>query len=151
MALNFENGNLIYTAHYPSSPTPKPLPEGCKPFDLAAALAGKPVITGAGKPVTNIKVFEGVMDGFSLAGVLNGTVVVRTIGGHTNKSGADWEQDRTFFMKVETKDVYFNIYNATRPEGHSHATEEAADKAFKDSGRKRVNEGGKALKVTVEI
>jgi len=44
-----------------------------KPFDIDAALAGEPVFTRSGDPVTEIHLFDCVCD-FPLFGVLNGTV-----------------------------------------------------------------------------
>ena len=40
-----------------------------KPFDLEQALAGKPVVDRAGRPVTQITRFEGVNNGLCVVGV----------------------------------------------------------------------------------
>jgi len=138
-----------------TSQSSRPLPEGMTPFDLTAALAGKPVVTGEGKEVTQLTIFKNAGK-FPLAGVLEdrgyNTLIQRTIEGRADAyENRTWDS-RDLFMKVETKDVYFNIYGSgNNLEAYGHPTEEEADKAQKLGGRKRVSVGDKALKVTVEV
>ena len=45
-----------------------------KPFNLEAALAGAPVVTVIGSPVTGLHRFDGVSDGLCLVGVYGGGI-----------------------------------------------------------------------------
>jgi hypothetical protein len=130
-------------------PSRVPVPAGMKPFDLAAALAGKPVVTGSGKSVTQIRLFEGIKYGYPLVGVLNPDMIVITRGAD---GSAMYSESQDLFMKVETKEVYLNVYYTSSGyvDTYSYSSEEEADFANSKSGRKRISIDGKAVKITVE-
>ena len=54
-----------------------------KPFDLERALAGEPVVTRDGRPVTQLTLFEGI-EGYCLFGVVDAAVRRWLIGGYRN-------------------------------------------------------------------
>jgi hypothetical protein len=62
------------------------LPEGCKPFDLERALAGDPVVTRYGEPVTQITKFD-IYGTHVLRGVLEGQLVSWCDNGRYYSSG----------------------------------------------------------------
>jgi hypothetical protein len=57
-----------------------------KPFDLKAALAGAPVVTVSGMPVTSLHLFEGVHQTNALFGVCDGGVESWSDDGRFNMS-----------------------------------------------------------------
>ena len=70
-----------------------------KPFDLERALAGDPVVTRDGEPVTQLHVFEGI-EGYCLFGVVDAAVRTWLIGGYRNY-GLNSSED--LFMAPKTQ------------------------------------------------
>lgn len=84
------------------------------PFDLQKALAGDPVVTRGGRPVSQLIKFE-VSGPYCVHGVINDSVKTFTVDGRFNirmESGDD------LFMKPKTEKVWANIY-LTQPQNHS--------------------------------
>jgi hypothetical protein len=77
-----------------------------QPFNLEAALAGKPVVTRDGRPVTQITKFKDIV--YPVAGVLQGTLFTfRTDGRYTDEGPSKCD----LFMKSEPKTFYANVYS----------------------------------------
>jgi hypothetical protein len=121
-------------------------PEGCKPFNLERALAGDPVVTRHGKPVTQLTKFD--YDGeYVLRGVLEGNLVGWLENGCYYSSG-EWSYD--LFMAPKKRTVWVNLYG----DGWScywHDTKAEADEA---SARNRIGTrnriGNRAYPVEIE-
>ena len=61
-----------------------------KPFDLEKALAGHPVCTRDGRPVTQLHRFTGLK--FPVAGIIDGTIYLwRESGEYCNQNTADFD------------------------------------------------------------
>jgi hypothetical protein len=82
------------------------IPEGCKPFDLERALAGDPVVTRYGKPVTQLTKFD-IYGTHVLRGVLDGQLVGWLENGCYYASG-EWPCD--LFMAPKKRTVWVNLY-----------------------------------------
>lgn len=100
-----------------------------KPFDLAKALAGNPVITRDGKPVTQLTHFEGVScRRESVFGLIDGKVS----GWYENGDYYDNEEEHAndLFMAPKVKEGWINIYQTPSGEwrtyGPIYDSEEAA-------------------------
>jgi hypothetical protein len=87
-----------------------------KPFNLQAALAGKPVVTRDGRKVTKIVHFsEAESSGWRVVGIATGEVLpVNEFGSYhgTIDSPKDW------FMASEKKEGWVNIWGAGRIPGY---------------------------------
>ena len=70
-----------------------------KPFDLEAALAGAPVVTRSGKPVTQLVKFDAIRSPFNLFGVVDGEVY-------------SWGESGGYdlFMATVKREGWINIY-----------------------------------------
>ena len=79
-----------------------------KPFNLEEALAGKPVVTRQGIPVTQIVHFKNVNNRYEIFGVLNNEIESWTILGEYNKSLNNHARD--IFMLPEKKSIWVNVY-----------------------------------------
>jgi len=79
-----------------------------KPFNLEEALAGKPVVTSQGIPVTQIVHFKNVKQIYQVFGVLNGEVESWAIQGQYNKKYDNHNKD--LFMLSEKKSIWVNVY-----------------------------------------
>lgn len=79
-----------------------------KPFNLEEALAGKPVVTGDGIPVTQITKFD-IESKWPIHGVYNGRLYSFAIDG---KTGQPWLSSKhDLFMAPEIKEAWVNVYN----------------------------------------
>jgi hypothetical protein len=77
-----------------------------KPFNLEEALAGKPVVTRAGKPVTQLTLFNS-SNNYPLHGVIDGYIEAWTQQGNFNDSQARSGND--LFMVPVKRDGWINI------------------------------------------
>lgn len=97
-----------------------------KPFNLERALAGDPVMTRDGRPVTQLTFFKDAM-GDTIAGILEGYIELWREDGyyHTMDRG-----DKDLFMAPKTKEGWINIYQTTtggwRAFGPVYGTEQEA-------------------------
>jgi hypothetical protein len=84
------------------------IPEGCKPFDLERALAGDPVVTRDGRPVTQLTHFKDVANGHdSLCGVVDGVICSWQEHGLYCLSGPS---STDLFMAPKKRTVWVNLY-----------------------------------------
>ena len=83
-----------------------------KPFNLQAALAGKPVGTRNGKVVTGFTKFAGLKKPFEYVAVLAGTIHAFTDEGKFLYSVGKIEIEHEFdlVMRVEKHQVFLNIF-----------------------------------------
>lgn len=79
-----------------------------KKFNLVEALAGKPVITRDGIPVTQLAVFEAEKSKYPVRGVLKGDIDGWTKDGAYGVGVSSSAFD--LFMAPEKRTVYLNIY-----------------------------------------
>ena len=79
------------------------IPEGCKPFNLQEALAGKPVVTRDGRKV-KIGAYNHDADAYHVIGWIDGFPEDWTKDGHYFHD--ERESDLNLFMAPETKDVW---------------------------------------------
>jgi hypothetical protein len=118
------------------------IPEGCKPFDLERALAGDPVVTRDGKPVTQLTHFKDVANWRdSLCGVVDRSICSWQENGRYCPS-APYSKD--LFMAPKKRTVWVNLYGDGF--GFLYDTEAEADKASKDGDRI----GNRAYPVEIE-
>jgi hypothetical protein len=82
-----------------------------KEFNLERALAGEPVITRDGRPVTQLTLFE-IGGNFPLKGVVdrNFGTFTKTGSFHENRENHPWD----LFMAPEKKFIWVNIYDYER-------------------------------------
>lgn len=96
------------------------------PFDLQKALAGDPVITRDGNPVTQITFFKDAM-GDTIAGVVDGYVELWREDGRFYSMDSS---EKDLFMAPKTKEGWINIYQtesgAWRTCGPVYDTEQQA-------------------------
>lgn len=99
-------------------------PEGCKPFDLERALAGDPVVTRDGRPVTQLTHFKDVEYGSeSLCGVVCGSLEKWMSDGRYYLAGTSGTD---LFMAPKKRTVWVNLYgNGHR--GYWYDSEKEAD------------------------
>jgi hypothetical protein len=95
-----------------------------KPFNLQEALAGKPVVTRDGHPVTEIHELKTATNRHNVVAVVNGSAKSFT------KNGAYFSNNPApfdLFMAIETKTGWVNMY----PDGHGYVypSQEDADEA----------------------
>jgi hypothetical protein len=80
-----------------------------KPFNLEKALAGEPVVTRDGKPVTQLVMFEAIEeDGYVLYGVLNNKLLNFLDSGKYQKSITDDPKDLFMAEPEQWVNVYYN-------------------------------------------
>ena len=79
-----------------------------KPFNLEQALAGKPVITRDGTPVTEIYHFKTTTEKQPVVGIIGGSVCSFTETGHFYPDKEYSKND--LLMEVEKKTVWINLY-----------------------------------------
>jgi hypothetical protein len=111
-----------------------------KPFNLQEALAGKPVVTRDGLPVTEIHELKTATNRHNVVAVVNGSAKSFT------KNGAYFSNNPApfdLFMAVETKTGWANVYE--NGVGYVYPTQEVADRF---AGKRRV--GGTAVPFTYE-
>jgi hypothetical protein len=102
-----------------------------KPFNLEEALAGKPVVTKNGDPVTQIVKFD--LDNkvtYSIAAIHNGHIKVWTNKGIFNVS-TDTQSQMDLFMKPKSKFIWINLWQQLHENGNYvttvHTREDLAD------------------------
>ena len=78
-----------------------------KPFDLQAAIAGKPIVRRDGTPVKFVTYHEGVTDGYPVVVIVNGTLNSYMADGSAYDDGED---DLDLVMVTEKKKVWINTY-----------------------------------------
>lgn len=110
-----------------------------KPFDLEAALAGAPVVTRDGIPVTQLTQFD-INDGEPLRGVRRGRVLSFQKDGRYTSSG---DSNDDLFMAPVKRVVWVNLYEGAH--AFHYATEKEADNK---GSSERV--GGKAHPLEIE-
>lgn len=86
--------------------TTSSIPEGCKPFDLERALAGDPVVTRDGRPVTQLVKFDVGGDSEPVCGVLNGSISSWSVDGLYL---TDIESKYDIFMAPKKRTVWVNL------------------------------------------
>ena len=121
-----------------------------KPFNLERALAGDPVVTRNGRPVTQIHNFSVADDPYSLRGVVDETIKARTpIMGKAWLTGAESAMD--LFMAPKTRTVWVNLYpsecSLISGDYVYHESEEAADSNASASSPRL---GNKAYPIEIE-
>jgi hypothetical protein len=121
-------------------------PEGYKPFNLERALAGDPVKSRDGRPVTQLTLFV-TSDREYLAGVINDEVKWWKPTGRY-WGGEDCIYD-LFMTSSKKRTVWVNLYPepGTRLIAYAHAFEDK-DEADKESGPNRL--GNRAYPVEIE-
>jgi len=97
-----------------------------KKFNLEEALAGKPVITGDGRGVTQLTKFDANNEKYNLLGVLDGKIRTWLEDGRFDLYSIDKELD--LFMKSEKRSIWVNVYNNGKVVwlGRSYDTKEGA-------------------------
>lgn len=100
-----------------------------QPFNLERALAGDPVQTKDGKPVTQLVLFNEVDDNYPIRAVIDGCIHSITVcgkfWGNNSESGMD------LFMAPVKREGWVNIYHDTfigDYSGRVHKSEEKAKK-----------------------
>lgn len=81
-----------------------------KPFNLKDALAGKPVVTRDGIPVTQLHLFEDVSTEISLYGVIDGGLMGFTKEGKNYNSRGTFNTLNDLFMASVKVEKWVNIY-----------------------------------------
>jgi len=97
-----------------------------KPFDLEAALAGAPVVTRDGIPVTDLHCFDGADEAYKVCALVEGRVVPVHADGRYLSCG---ESSFDLFMAPVKRGGWVNIYQwCGKPycDFVVHATEEEA-------------------------
>jgi hypothetical protein len=115
-------------------------PEGCKPFNLERALAGDPVVTRDGKPVTQLTLFN-ISGRFPLVGVVDNSNESWTPTGLLCANGQTSCFD--LFMAPKKRTVWVNLYGSGFC--HWYNTKAEADEA---SSRFRI--GNRAWPLEIE-
>lgn len=128
------------------APAVKYDPAKCKPFDLARALAGDPVCTVEGLPVTQLVRFE-TLDDFTLYGVCDDTVLPWRADGTCGVSSHDLR------MAPKKRTVWRNSYAMELVYGlvAVHRDFESEDSALNDATAFPRKEKAVAVAVPVEI
>jgi hypothetical protein len=122
------------------------IPEGCKPFDLERALAGDPVVTRNGRPVTQLVKFDVGNVISPVCGVLGDNILTwRVDGRHFSNCGSTYD----LFMAPKKRTVWVNLYpdSGARLIAYAHAFEDK-DEADKSSCSNRI--GNRAWPVEIE-
>jgi hypothetical protein len=98
-------------------------PEGCKPFNLERALAGDPVVTRDGRPVTQLTLFN-IPGRFPLVGVVDNSNESWTPTGLFCVNGKTSYFD--LFMAPKKRTVWVNLYPTpgTYLSAYAHAFED---------------------------
>ena len=117
-----------------------------KPFDLTKALAGDPVVTRDGRPVTELCHFK-TTGGDSLAGVLGGCLSTWMENGRFSITGQDTRCD--LFMAPKKRTVWVNFMPPT-PNAHYIYADVFDSQEAADAARRHGRIGGKAYPVEVE-
>lgn len=116
-----------------------------KPFDLQTALAGKPVVTRDGAPVTDITHFPKATSKFRLGAVADGQLCTYTEEGMVYQSGSPSKFD--LFMGTEEVTFYVNVYkHGGKYDAVTHTTLAGAER-----GARGGNAVATAVPVTVKI
>lgn len=116
------------------------IPEGCKPFDLERALAGDPVVTRDGRPVTQLTKFDAGHDGDPVYGVFNDNAGSWSVDGqHLTDRGTGLD----LFMAPKKRTVWVNM--CFDGKAYWYDSEEDADGWF---GHDRI--GNRAWPVEIE-
>lgn len=101
-----------------------------KPFNLEEALAGKPVVTRSGDPVTQIVKFKNIDSPYCILGVHNNEVEKWCIDGRFNESKTN-ESGLDLFMAPESKFIFINLWQQLHENGNYqttvHTREDLAD------------------------
>jgi hypothetical protein len=79
-----------------------------KPFDLQKALAGEPVVTRDGRPVTDLHRFDAYTGRQKNWGVVSGKLLGWDDSGNYGFDGVKLESD--LFMATKKRTVYVNFY-----------------------------------------
>lgn len=122
--------------------TTNSIPEGCKPFDLERALAGDPVVTREGRPVTQLVKFKDAnCDIYAVYGVVDDSVESWCVDGRYCANSDECEYD--IFMAPKKRTVWVNLY----PDEFAfwYDSEEEAD-----GGCRHHRIGGRAYPVEIE-
>lgn len=121
-----------------------------KPFDLEAALAGAPVVTRGGRPVTQLVTFD-ITGSDRLFGVVDGRIVRcwKVDGNYYSKA----DNDLDLFMPSEKRTLWVNLYPSVTNlsaaiAGGVYESEEHANSAVGDPNHRI---GGKAWPLEVEM
>lgn len=95
-----------------------------KPFDLEKALAGEPVVTRDGNPVTQVTKFD-CDSAYPLRAVIDGKIISFTTNGNTNVS---IEHEHDLFMAEPERwvNVYWNEEKQNAYCGFHHSSEAEA-------------------------
>ena len=117
-----------------------------KPFDLTKALAGDPVVTRDGRPVTEIHLFKTAARANVIGAVVNGAICTfRECGRYYSDSESCFD----LFMAPKKRTVWVNLYpcarSATELIAAAWITEELANAAATGD---RI--GGKAYPVQID-
>lgn len=128
-----------------------------KPFDLDAALEGKPIVTRNGSKVLKIALFQGTKPEPVIAAQIEGLDIPIIADAKTGRVAKCLiEHDFDLFMTPTTRTVWVNIYSdssnsiavtGNKLSGSFWNSEEFANKAADDS---RIRLGGRAHPITIE-
>lgn len=103
--------------------------QNLKPFNLERALAGDPVVTRDGRPVTQLTYFRARNTTYKLIGVVDDDVESWSDRGETWSKGGITNSD--LFMAPKTRTVWVNLYpspcSAISGNFVYHESEERAD------------------------
>lgn len=102
-----------------------------KPFDLEKALAGEPVVTRDGRPVTQVTRFDVNNERYCIAAVVDSNIETFSIDG---KFRIEYPSIYDLFMAPKTvkKEGWINLYRSDSEEiaaftGNAYNTKEAAE------------------------
>ena len=83
-----------------------------KPFDLEKALAGEPVVTRDGRPVTQVTKFDAPNDPNPVVAVIDGDTQSFTLTGAYFGQGKENEYDLFMATKTVKKEGWVNLYRS---------------------------------------
>lgn len=112
-----------------------------KPFNLEQALAGEPVVTRAGKPVTQLTKFDSNDSAMPLRGVTENKIQAWSSVGLYSSGESRYD----LFMATKKRTVWVNIYPGCC--GGPFDTQEQAETMGADKSQKL---GGRAWPVEIE-
>lgn len=102
-----------------------------KPFDLEKALAGEPVVTRDGRPVTQVTKFDAPNDPNPVIAVIDGDTQSFTLTGAYYSQSREHQYDLFMATKTVKKEGWVNLYKANNEiiaanTSQCHKTKEAA-------------------------
>lgn len=103
-----------------------------KPFDLAQALSGKPVVYGL-RPVTEIKLFNTTLTDYPVVAFVAGAIRQFSRGGIEQVDDSSYFPGQNLLMLVETGFKWYNVYSRNASSWHAKGVYHYLDGPY-DSG-----------------